>query len=435
MNAFMSWRKTSAMLCTLSILIGLTSVSAQAPTVSLTSNTTVVGSRNAYGLEQFLGIPYAQPPLGELRFAKPLPIHNHSSTSVDATAYGPVCMQAPTNFNVSQMSEDCLSINIVRPGGVNMTSKLPVMVWVYGGGFVTGGSSGSNPTAIILRSAELGSPVIHVSFNYRVNSFGFLASSDVAAAASNGTAALNVGLYDIQAALLWVQQNIGSFGGDQTKVTVFGQSAGAMSIGSMLVADWGKAVKELGLFRGAIMESGAPSGYFHDTQPSKQVRAGRVSTIPVMMGNNLDEGTEFAPIDVANSSVIIPSIEDHVYLNNASASAMNGTILTKLLELYPDNPALGSPFAPPIVPPSYRFYEPLSTNQYKRLAAMFGDSIFHAGRRLLLDAYLKKDKFYPVYNYLFVQNIPGMDPALGVYHSAEIQFGELFILAFGVPPL
>lgn len=97
--------------------------------------------------------------------------------------------------------------------------------------------------------------------------------------------------------------------------------------------------------------------------------------------------------------------------------------MPELLKLYPDIPALGSPFAPVNVSKNDRFYGP--TNQYKRLSALFGDGLFQAGRRLLLQAYIARDKNYPVYNYLFTANTPGASPALGVYHSSEISFGEL----------
>ncbi|KAF8313075.1 alpha/beta-hydrolase [Clavulina sp. PMI_390] len=494
--AFASWK--ISVFTALIVLTNLESVSANAPIVSIKSGATIAGTSTAYGLDQFLGIPFAQPPVGKLRYAAPAPTSYSSTSVINATSYGPVCVQ-------DTMSEDCLSVNVFRPTGVNATFKLPVMVWVYGGSFLNGGSPLYDPTAIIDRSIQLSQPVLYVSFNYRVNSFGFLASSEVATAASHETAALNVGLYDIQAAFQWVQENIASFGGDPTKVTAFGESSGAIAIGSLLVSGCGTAVQKQGLFHGAIMESGAPSGdpvpppsyldpryeafvttagcgaalanntalaclralpteavyeatlyllststlalpfnrvvdgYFHDTQPSNQVRSKRLAKIPLMMGNNMDEGTSFAATSVANSTEFIPAIETititlltyptncflllaDLYTNAASLKTLNQTLLPTLAKLYPDNPALGSPFDPLGVSPSYRFYEPLATNQYKRNAAVFGDSLFQAGRRLLLDAYIAMDKLYPVYNYYFVQNTPGAAAARGVYHSSEIPF-------------
>ena len=141
------------------------------------------------------------------------------------------------------MSEDCLTINVFRPGGTSSRAKLPVMVWVYGGALMSGDSVSYNPTGILLESVKKVSlhslnmiqcvmfrglrsiiydqtfPVIYVSFNYRLNSFGFTASSIIEEAAASGKASLNAGLYDMQSALLWVQRNIGAFGGDKNKVT------------------------------------------------------------------------------------------------------------------------------------------------------------------------------------------------------------------------
>ncbi|KAF8313065.1 alpha/beta-hydrolase [Clavulina sp. PMI_390] len=489
MGSTTKWKRTSVILAVLSALTRSGGVLAQSPTVTLGQNTTVVGIRDSFGLEEFLGIPYAQPPLGNLRYAAPSPVLLNASSVVNATAYGPVCVQDPTYFDVSQMSEDCLSINVIRPPGLNSTAQLPVMVWIFGGSFIEGGSPLYPAGGLVARSILLNMPVIYVSFNYRLNSFGFLASSELADAAQNGTAALNAGLYDIQAALLWVQQNIASFGGDPEKVCpitrAFGESAGAISIGSLLVAGGGQAVQKLGLFRAAIMESGAPSGhpvpppeylnpryelfataagcgsglanssalaclrsastavlynatiyaltqritpgpslslpfarvvdgYFHNTQASQQVRSEAVATVPLLMGNNLDEGTIFASTAVTNASELPLVIE-----RKADPPTVK---VCDLLELYPDDPSLGSPYAPINVSLSYRFFPPLTTNQFKRFAAMLGDSIFQAGRRLLLDAYIAKNQSYPAWNYLFVQNTPGANPAKGVYHASEIPF-------------
>ncbi|KAF8313064.1 alpha/beta-hydrolase [Clavulina sp. PMI_390] len=471
----------------LGAVIGVVNAQAQAPTVKLKSKATIIGSHNAAtGLDEFLGIPYAQPPLGQLRYAAPAPLVQNASTVVQAASYSKVCWQPPAPapyYNTSQMSEDCLTVNVFRPVGVKSTN-LPVMVWIYGGSYFQGGASIYNGSALVQRSVQLNEPVIYVSFNYRLNSFGFLASSEVATAASHGTASLNVGLYDIQAAFQWVQTNIAAFGGDPKKVTAFGQSAGAISIGSMLVANRGQAVSKLGLFRGAIMESGAPAGdpvpppsyldpqyeafaaaagcsangtalaclrtipadvladatlsvipttnlafpfnrvvdgYWFDTQPSGQVREKAVAHVPLMMGNNLDEGTVFTqPVDNATE---LESVLETTFYQNTNAKFSVASLIPTLYSLYPDNPALGSPYAPPDVSPYDRLYPPATTQQYKRFASILGDSIFHAPRRFLLSAYeAAGGSQYPVWNYLFVQNTPGAGPAYGVYHTSEIPF-------------
>ena len=111
----------------------------------------------------------------------------------------------------------------------------------------------------------------------------------------------------------------------------------------------------------------------------------------------------------------------NLYANTASPSFVT-TVIPQLLALYPDIPAQGSPYNPVNVSKDDRFYGP--TNQYKRLASLYGDGLFESGRRLLLDAYTARDTEYPAYNYLFTANIPGLDPALGVPHGSELYFGR-----------
>ena len=117
----------------------------------------------------------------------------------------------------------------------------------------------------------------------------------------------------------------------------------------------------------------------------------------------------------------LPTFAANLYAKTASPSFVS-KLIPKVLELYPDIPALGSPYNPVNVSKDDRFYGP--KNQYKRLASLFGDGAFETGRRLLLDAYIAHDKEYPVYNYRFTTNTPGTDPAFGVYHGSDIPFGK-----------
>lgn len=156
-----------------------------APQATLSSKATVIGVSNATtGMETFLGIRYAQPPVGKLRFAAPVPPLTNSSTTINASAYGPVCMQIPDvrpsqiglkivadsthvikstfPFALSDMSEDCLTVNVIRPPGLNATSKLPVLVWIYGGSFLNGGNPYPNtePAIMVGRSMQLVRPTL-----------------------------------------------------------------------------------------------------------------------------------------------------------------------------------------------------------------------------------------------------------------------------------
>ncbi|KAG9123205.1 hypothetical protein FRC07_000106 [Ceratobasidium sp. 392] len=153
------------------------------------------------------------------------------------------------------ISEDCLTLNIWKPA--NVTSKLPVMVWIFfqlsadGGAFYLGDIKQYPGTALVERSVEIGKPIIYVAMNYRVGLFGFPPGQ--AAADAGGS---NLGLKDQRLALEWVQKNIAYFGGDPKKVTIFGESAGAMSVGYQSLYKGGKIG---GAFRGMILESGSPS--------------------------------------------------------------------------------------------------------------------------------------------------------------------------------
>ncbi|KAF7514498.1 hypothetical protein G7054_g15263 [Neopestalotiopsis clavispora] len=224
---------------------------AYAPSAS-TKNGTYLGKTNVhYNQDEFLGIPYAQPPVGDLRFRGPASLNESWSEERNATEYSPICVGYGSDSNYYESSEDCLTINIVRPAGIP-TEPLPVLVWLYGGGFYEGGTVDPryNLSRLVQKSVEANKPIIGVSLNYRLSAFGFLWSEEVKA---NGSA--NNGLRDQRLALHWLQENVAAFGGDPAKVTLFGESAGAIAIGRHLTAYGGR---DDGLFRAVIMESGGP---------------------------------------------------------------------------------------------------------------------------------------------------------------------------------
>jgi para-nitrobenzyl esterase len=202
-----------------------------------------------HGVRTFLGIPYAAPPVGDLRW-KP-PAHAASWTGVrKSTEFGARCMQGPIYsdmvFRDAGGSEDCLTLNVWTPAK-DAQAKLPVMVWIHGGGFMAGGSSEPRQDGEVL--AKRG--VVVVSMNYRLGIFGFLVLPELAAG-SDRKAAGNYGFLDQVAALEWVRRNIASFGGDPANVTVFGESAGSFSVSALMASPLAK-----GLFHRAIGESGA----------------------------------------------------------------------------------------------------------------------------------------------------------------------------------
>jgi para-nitrobenzyl esterase len=192
-------------------------------------------------MAEYLGIPYAAPPVGALRWQPPQPAASWPGVR-QATSFASHCPQPGSAFGASSASEDCLYLNVYAPAGAGRRD-LPVMVWIHGGSLLVGESNDYDPAGLVRDG------VIVVTINYRLGALGFLADS--ALARTPGGPSGNYGLMDQQAALRWVQRNIRGFGGDPRDVTVFGESAGGISTLSQLVSPGAR-----GLFQRAIVESG-----------------------------------------------------------------------------------------------------------------------------------------------------------------------------------
>ncbi|PPV06307.1 carboxylesterase family protein [Xanthomonas bromi] len=208
-------------------------------TVVRTETGAVRGVHNAQG-GAYLGIPFAAPPVGALRFRAPQPAMRWSGVR-DATHVGPACLPR-YRFGQKALSEDCLTLNIYTPPGPAPAHPRAVMVWIYGGAMQLGSNADYDLSALAARQ-----DVIVVAPNYRLGVFGFLAHP-----ALRGEGEGAYALLDQQAALRWVKRNIGAFGGDARNVTVFGESAGAWSICSHLTSP-----AAIGLFQRAILQSGS----------------------------------------------------------------------------------------------------------------------------------------------------------------------------------
>ncbi|XP_070552565.1 acetylcholinesterase-like [Ptychodera flava] len=196
-----------------------------------------------YGVNvsSFLGIPYAKPPVGHLRFRAPLPTDTWTGT-LNATNFGKMCPQTTYPWMVQQaLGEDCLTLNIFKPENI-ADASLSVMVFIHGGGFTIGSSLQFDGS--ILAALQ---KVIVVTMNYRLGALGFLCTNDRHATG-------NYGLLDQQMAIRWVKDNIGTFGGDTNKITLFGESAGGMSVGFHMLSP-----TNYGLFQRAISQSGVPT--------------------------------------------------------------------------------------------------------------------------------------------------------------------------------
>lgn len=205
-----------------------------------------VSGETSDGVSAFKGMRYAAPPIGANRWRPPQPLRPWSRIQ-QARNYGADCAQAPFPPDAAPIrtvpSEDCLFINVWTPAATNRRAPLPVMVWIHGGGFVNGGSS----PAIYSGHRFADSGVLLVSFNYRLGRFGFFAHPALISEGYGG----NFGFLDQIAALRWVKANIAAFGGDPARVTLFGESAGGMSVHMLL-----QSPQARGLFAGAIIQSG-----------------------------------------------------------------------------------------------------------------------------------------------------------------------------------
>jgi para-nitrobenzyl esterase len=200
-----------------------------------------IRGKRAGVIDEYLGIPYAAPPSGPLRWRPPQPpAHWHGIRT--ATQFAPHCPQPTGVFGRASTSEDCLYLNVFAPAG-HPDSGLPVMVWIHGGAFVGGESDDYDPSGLVTDG------VIVVTINYRLGALGFLAHPALADRPGGPTG--DYGLMDQQAALRWVQRNIRAFGGDPRNVTIFGESAGGQSVLMQLISPGGR-----GLFARAIAESG-----------------------------------------------------------------------------------------------------------------------------------------------------------------------------------
>ncbi|KAJ7866606.1 extracellular triacylglycerol lipase precursor [Mycena olivaceomarginata] len=445
-------------------------VSAAAPTIQLGKTTLTGRAIDSLGQEFFGAIPYAEPPLAGQRFKPPVLKPSPDSKTLDASNFGPACLQ--TDLPVAQMSEDCLTINVLRPAGIAANAKLPVMFWTYGGGFDEGASVIYNGSVIVAQSVARGTPIIYVNFNYRLGPLGFPQGQE-----ADNRGALNLGLKDQLAALEWVQLNIGTFGGDRSKVTVFGESAGSIMTAILFLNS-----PLASLARAAILESGsqATSALFTPERnepdwenfvagvpscastassgssfaclraanttellagfsaalaqttnefpwvpvidghgglipdlPSVLFKRGQFARLPFIAGTNLDEGTLFTTTSV-NSTDEINESTVALLSPSVSPTKLESSILT-LLQLYPDDPALGSPFN------TGNNTFGLSS-QFKRASAIEGDVGFTSQRRFWADT--AANARVSNFGYLFTQpQLPAVvPPAFGVSHGTEIPY-------------
>ncbi|MDR1347925.1 MAG: carboxylesterase family protein [Prevotellaceae bacterium] len=252
------------------------------------------------GICVFRGIPFAAPPVGDLRWKAPQPVSSWDGI-LKTGKFAPSCPQITMIPGTDQLelSEDCLYLNVWTPAK-KANEKLPVMVWIYGGGFAMGSASLPLYSGDELAKHE----VILVTVNYRVGALGFLAHPELTAESPDKVSG-NYGLLDQIAALKWVQKNIEAFGGDPAKVTIFGESAGAISVSMLCASPLAK-----GLFCGAISESGGSFGTVRPVRGSDGIQSLEAAE---------RDGLNFAQRMGTNSIDELRKLKPEHWLNDASA--------------------------------------------------------------------------------------------------------------------
>ncbi|KFA70306.1 hypothetical protein S40285_01739 [Stachybotrys chlorohalonatus IBT 40285] len=457
---------------------------ANSVTVALPSGT-VIGA-SLLSVESFRGIPFADPPVGPLRLKPPQRLSEPLGT-FDATGIAPACPQMFISTGTRDLiggvlqelldlpflqpvtgQEDCLSITVQRPAGTQAGDKLPVLFWIFGGGFQLGSTLMYDGASLLATAVAQGQPFVFVAVNYRVAGFGFMPGAEILA---DGSA--NLGLLDQRMGLEWVADNIAAFGGDPDKVTIWGESAGSISVlDQMLLYGGDASYNGRPLFRGAIMNSGTvvpadpvdcpkgqevydtvvrnsgcegsgdtlaclrelpydtfldaansvpsllsyssvalsylprPDGTVLPDSPQTLVSQGRYHAVPMIVGDQEDEGTLFALFQPN----LTTTAEMAAYLGDLFFHAPSVQQLTTMVQTWPVSLTAGSPFRTGLFNEWYP--------GFKRLAAILGDIVFTLTRRVFLESAAAANPHVPVWSYLSSYNYG--TPVMGTFHGSDL---------------
>ncbi|KAL5115743.1 hypothetical protein ACEQ8H_006351 [Pleosporales sp. CAS-2024a] len=449
------------------------------PTARVKNGTLLGVHSKEYNQDFFLGVPYAQPPVGNLRYRLPASLNQSWSGIRLATVSSSECYGYGSDQWNYPVSEDCLYLNIVRPSGYEKKS-LPVAFWIHGGGFIEGGGVDQryNTSFMVRNAVRIGKPIMTVNINYRLSAWGFLSGSEEV----KDEGVLNLGLRDQRLALHWVKENIAAFGGDPNKVTIWGESAGAASVGYHITAFNGRDDK---LFRGAMMESGNPINFgslndplanaamykeltqrtncanqttsplqclrdlpaatlntainmtsptvnltgfmpvldydFIAKRTSIQLAHGDFVKVPIIDGANSDEGSAFSPSPVDSTAAF------EAYLEASQPGRMTPNLTAALLAAYPDDPAVNVLASLGDARPGPPFGA-----QFRRSASYFGDAVFIAPRRKTCETWAAAG--LDAYCYRFNAVPAGLAAAMGVTHFQEVAWVFDNVLGVGYRP-
>ncbi|KAK2035176.1 carboxylesterase [Colletotrichum zoysiae] len=461
---------------------------ASTATVVLDTATVVGNVKN--NVESFGGIPYAKPPTGQLRLKPPVRLTGNIGT-FDATGPAAACPQmiassdgTNTLINIlgdianlpfvqkaTGQTEDCLTITVARPQGTKADAKLPVLYWIFGGGFELGWSSMYDGTSLVQHSVDIGKPFVFVAVNYRVAGFGFMPGKEILADGSG-----NLGLRDQRMGLEWVADNIAAFGGDPDKVTIWGESAGAISVfDQMALYNGNNTYNGKPLFRGAIMNSGSivpsdpldtpkgqavydkvvatagcsgkadtlnclrgvdyntflnavtsvpgllsynslalsylprPDGETLTASPDVLAKNGQYAAVPMIIGDQEDEGTLFGifQANLTTTDKLVAYLKDY-YFSTATEAQLRAYVDT-----YDDGVTAvinGSPHRTGLLNEIFP--------GFKRRSAVLGDLVFTLTRRLFLNFATAMYPNVPSWSYLASYDYG--TPILGTFHGSDL---------------
>ncbi|PON28476.1 hypothetical protein TGAM01_v202970 [Trichoderma gamsii] len=475
-----------------------TQAKVQAGLVNVTIPSGIIIGSTDNGVESFRGIPYADPPTGDLRFRPPVRLSRHLG-EFDATKKPVACHQGPiygpfadtqnavatlaeigvassvfkniAGDTPAEFDEDCLIINVQRPEGVKAGANLPVLFWIYGGGFVGGSTPPFDGKNLIATGVQLNQSFIYVSVNYRVGGWGFMPGEEIHREGSG-----NAGLRDQRMGLEWVADNIAEFGGNPKRVVIWGESAGAISVFDQLVLYDGNATyKGKELFHGAIMNSGTalptdplygpkgkaiykaviekagcegkPEGSLKclrelhnddfaaaansvpgifsypslalsylprpdDTvltdSPDALAKKGKFHKVPVIMGSQEDEGTAFSLFQInMGTDQRIVQYLSKYYFGDATIEQVSEFVGT-----YSNEIADGSPFRSKLLTELYP--------GKRRIAAILGDMVFDLMRRITLRIIAEHHPEEHSWSYLSSYNYNLGLSAVGTTHGSDM---------------
>ena len=455
------------------LIAGLLSACGSTPSDPVTIAQGDLQGINENGIVVFRNIPYAAPPIGDLRWRAPQPGPNWEGVR-DASAFGPACWQdtsggnadfmesltqgagmggftqwfltTMTSFGSTEVAEDCLSINIMAPEGAE---RLPVMFWIHGGGhqFGSGGQLYESPSLV-------GQGIVLVSINYRLGLYGFLAHPELSAQDPNGSSG-NYGMLDQIAALAWVRDNIAAFGGDPHNVTIFGESAGGHSVGQLLASPLAE-----GLFHRAIAQSGTGFYQFQATQAAYERISGHEAGREVARAAGVGGKDEIAAlrkmstqdlwevaVDPVLSGTYHPQIDGYVLPRSTAQIFAEGTQL-KVPLIVGSNADEGSVLyylglppvdgGPPEQPETLKAWDDLLENQFGTAAPKIDATyqvdldtdVPRAAEQLMGDTWFGRHAFYmaqshsaagyPTYLYFYERHPPTENQTIGASHALEI---------------